>query len=113
MDWILNLIPGGSLTLIIGAIMAVLGALGIVSRKATIAERNRNKAKEAEAREKNIRDMADAAVAKPTGSVHDDPNNRDNRTQAPMSNFMDTGGVQRQKRQPGNRKRKSGTKRKA
>lgn len=98
LNTLLNLIPGGGLTVMVGALMAVLAAFGIVARKATVAERNRNLAQEAAAREKHLREMADAAAAKPTGSVSDDPNNRDNREKDTVHNLVDRGGIQRPKR---------------
>lgn len=78
MSW-LSFVPGGPLGVLVAAVFAVLGVLGYVARRATVAERNRNLAKEAVVREKRLRDIADAAAAKPVGSVLDDPNNRDNR----------------------------------
>lgn len=40
-------------------------------------ERNRNRAKDADAYEKHLKDIADAGNARPTGGVSDDPYNRD------------------------------------
>ena len=113
MDWILNLIPVGSLTAIGAAVVAGLGLLLGLFRMAKKAGRDEVIAKEAKAHEKNVQDILVAADARPTGSVLDDPNNRDNREATGVQNFMDTGDVQRQKGQSGNRKRKSGAKRKA
>lgn len=42
-------------------------------------ERNAQKAKEAKARDEEIARIKQAAGAKPSGSLSDDPNNRDNR----------------------------------
>ena len=83
MTWIVDLIPGGALTVIVAGVMAVLAAIGVVSRKATLAERNRNAAKEAEARAKNldqIKKSTDAANRiQPDVGELSDPRNRDNR----------------------------------
>lgn len=109
MNWLLNLIPGGSLTVLLGAIGAMLATIGVVWRKATVSERNRNLAKEAKAREKHIEEITAAASAKPTGSVRDDPDNRDNDgTKTPVHNVVDTGSIQRKSGQSGNRGRKPG-----
>lgn len=42
-------------------------------------ERNANRAKDADAYEKSLKDLAAAADARPVGSVSDDPRNRDTR----------------------------------
>jgi hypothetical protein len=79
MDWILNLIPGGGLTAIMAAVVAaILGAWGLFS-KIERSGVNKEKAKEAEARDKNLDKIKRAGDAKPVGGVSDDPNNRDNR----------------------------------
>lgn len=82
MMWLLDLIPGGGITALGVIFFAALGALGWVSRKSTVAERNRNKAKEAAARAKNLNDVDRARRARDnlkSGSELHDPNNRDNR----------------------------------
>lgn len=79
LDMLLNLIPGGGLTALIGGVVAVLAALGFVAKKAHDAGVNKEKVKEAEARARNLEKLKSAARARPTGSLHDDPNNRDNR----------------------------------
>ena len=59
---------------------AIIGALGFGLQQRSAgakAERNAQKAKEADAYAKHIQDISDAANARPSGSVHDDPNNRD------------------------------------
>ena len=64
----------------IGIMALVLAALGwgFQQRLAGAkAERNAQKAKEADSLEKHFQDIADAAGARPSGSVSDDPNNRD------------------------------------
>lgn len=78
MDWLRGLIPGGGITAAIGAVIAVLGlALGLF-KKAERSGYNKRVVEETKTREKNLKTIADAAGAKPTGSVHDDPHNRDN-----------------------------------
>ena len=77
MDWILNLIPGGGLTAILAGIVAVIGFLGTLLYGAKKAGVNQQKAKEAEARERNLDAIKRAAAAQPAGSTADDPNNRD------------------------------------
>ena len=65
---------------IIGIMALVLAALGwgFQQRLAGAkAERNKQKAKEADAYESHLKDIADAANARPSGSLSDDPNNRD------------------------------------
>lgn len=42
-------------------------------------ERNHQRAKDADAYEQHLKEIADAANARPTGSLSDDPRNRDNR----------------------------------
>lgn len=79
MDWLLNLIPGGSLTAILGGIVAVLGFLGTLLYGAKKAGVNQQKAKEADAYEKHLRDIQNAANARPGGLPDNDPNNRDSR----------------------------------
>lgn len=80
MDWILNLIPGGSLTAILGGVVVVAGIIWRVLAGAKQSGVDKQKAKEAEAREKNLDAIKRAADAKPTGSVLDDPNNLDRNT---------------------------------
>jgi len=79
MDWILSLIPGGSLTAILAAVFAGIAAIGTLLYKTKQAGVNQQKAKEAEARDRNLEALKRAANARPTGSLSDDINNRDNR----------------------------------
>lgn len=73
----LDLIPGGSLTAIAAAVVAaLLGAWRIYAAGQKAGE-DKQKAKEADARGKNLNRIRDAADAKPALSMHDDPNNRD------------------------------------
>lgn len=78
MDWILSLIPGGSLTAILASLFAVIGFLGTLVYGAKKAGVNQQKAKEAEQRERNLDAIKRAADAKPIGGVQSDPRNRDN-----------------------------------
>lgn len=79
MDWLLNLIPGGSLTVIIGGILAVIAAGWRLLAGAKKAGVNEQKAKEAKARAENLDRIKRAADVRPAGGVSDDPYNRDNR----------------------------------
>ena len=63
---------------IFAVLMAViLGAVAWSRRDARKDERNTQRAKEADAYEQSLKDLADAGNARPTGSVSDDPYNRD------------------------------------
>lgn len=79
MSGLLSLLTGGnSILLALGA--ALLLAIGswIHGRvSGAKAQQNADKAKEAEARDKNIEAIKRAAAAQPTGSVSDDPFNLD------------------------------------
>ena len=79
MDWLFNLIPGGGLSVLLGAVAAAITALLVLLKKSETAGVNKQKAKEAEARAKNLERLKDAQRARPSGSVLDDPNNRDKR----------------------------------
>ncbi len=79
MDAILKLIPGGSLTALIASVLGVLAFVSGLLYKTKQAGINQQKAKEAEARAKNLDRIKHAADAQPNGSVLDDPNNRDQR----------------------------------
>lgn len=60
----------------------ILGVLAVVAKiflSGKTAGKLEAKAKEAKAREENLKRIQAAANAKPTDSVHNDPNNRDNR----------------------------------
>lgn len=77
MDWLLSLIPGGA----VGAYAASAAVLATVVGTLLWAIRQGGKdsarAEEAERRERNLQKIKRAADARPHGSVHDDPNNRD------------------------------------
>lgn len=81
MTALLNLLTGGSLNLAVigGAIIAILGFFGTLLYKAKRSGVDQQKAKEADAYEKHLQEISDAAHARPAGSVLDDPNNRDSR----------------------------------
>ena len=79
MDFLLSLIPGGNLAVILTAIGAGLLALWRIVAGVRQSGVDKQKAKEAERRAENLDRIRDAADAKPAGSVHDDPNNRDRR----------------------------------
>ncbi len=64
--------------LAIGAgVIAALGAWAHGRVSGAKAQANADKAKEADAYEKHIQDISDAANARPVGGVESDPNNRD------------------------------------
>lgn len=77
-DSLLSLIPGGSLTAMAAAAVAVLIGVWRVFVAGQKSGEDRRKVKEAEARAKNLEDIKRAANAKPVGGVSDDPHNRDN-----------------------------------
>ena len=77
MNWLLDLIPGGGITAIIGGIVAALGLLFGLFKSVQKTGVDKQKAKEAEIRAKNLERIKDAAAARPAGSVLDDPHNRD------------------------------------
>lgn len=63
---------------IFAVLMAViLGVVAWLRRDARKDERNKLRAKEADAYEQSLKELADAADARPSGSVSDDPYNRD------------------------------------
>lgn len=78
MSAIIAFILSNPTVLAIGA--AIIGALGFgfqQRRAGASAERNAQKAKEADAYAKHLQDIQNAANARPSGSVLNDPNNRD------------------------------------
>lgn len=79
MDWLLNLIPGGSLTALAAAALATLLGAWRIFAAGKSAGVDKQKAKEAEARAEELERIKRASGARPAGSVLDDPNNRDNR----------------------------------
>lgn len=76
---LLSLIPGGSLTVLLGGIVAALLAIWKAFSTGKRAGRDQQRVKEAEARAKNLDRIRDAADARPAGDVSIDPRNRDNR----------------------------------
>ena len=85
MSWLLDLVPGGGLTVIAGAALAGLLALWRIIAGAKKAGRDEQLAKEAKARAKNLDDVrraqdAAAGVRPATPEqLLNDPHNRDNR----------------------------------
>lgn len=79
MDLLLSLLPGGPLTLLVGAVGGVALAMWRTYASGKSAGRNEQKVKEAEANAKHLQRVRDAANARPNDSVSNDPNNRDNR----------------------------------
>lgn len=81
MDWLLTFIPGGGFGALIGGLLAVVSGLLAIMFRAEKAGVNKQKVKEAEAREKNL-DKIKAAVdasgrVRPDDGLHNDPYNRD------------------------------------
>jgi len=79
--WLLSLFTGSNtiIAALVGAVALAIGSYVKGRLAGAKAERNANRAKEADAYEQHIKEIADAANARPSGSVSDDPNNRDNR----------------------------------
>ncbi len=67
--------PDGILYALLAAIVAAFA--WSIRRGGRLAERNAQKAKELDAYEKHLKDIADASNARPSGSVSDNPYNRD------------------------------------
>jgi hypothetical protein len=61
----------------LGVVIAILAAWLKGRLSGAKAERNAQKAKEADAYEQHLKDLAAAATARPSGGLSDDPNNRD------------------------------------
>lgn len=78
-ETLLNLVPGGTLGAIVGAVGFVLAVLGVIVRKVYKAGQDNQIAKGAKEDAKVIKRIRDAADARPTDSLSNDPNNRDNR----------------------------------
>lgn len=82
MDWLLSLIPGGGITAAIGGIVAALGLLFGLFKTVQKTGVDKQKAKEAEARAKNLEALKRAAdagigIRPDDGGVLTDPRNRD------------------------------------
>lgn len=82
-NWLMNLIPGGWLTVIAGSAIALLGVLWRMLAGAKKAGRDEQLAKEAKARAKNLEDVkraqdAAARVSNDPADELSDPHNRDN-----------------------------------
>lgn len=79
LDALLSLIPGGNLTVILAAVGAGLLALWRIFAGVKQSGVDKQKAKEAEARAKNLDRIRRAADARPDPDIVSDPRNRDNR----------------------------------
>lgn len=79
MDALLNLLPGGSLTVVAAAVIAAVLSLFKAYSAGRSDAAAKQRLKEAEAHAKEMERVARAALARPAGRVSDDPNNRDNR----------------------------------
>lgn len=77
-DWLLSFVGIGKTGFLVGAAVAIIGGLGYIIRTIKKAGVNEQKAKEADAYEKHLNEIARSAAARPRGSVHGDPYNRDN-----------------------------------
>lgn len=64
MDWLLSLLPGGSLTAILGAVLAGIAALSALIFGARKAGRDAQRAKEADAYAKHLEEIAGAHNAR-------------------------------------------------
>ena len=79
MTWLLSLFTGSN-SIIAALVASAALALGsyVKGRLAGAkAERNANRAKEADAYEQHLKELADAANARPSGDIVSDPRNRD------------------------------------
>lgn len=79
LDALLSLIPGGALTAIAAAVVSALGGAFALYRSGKKAGRNEQKVKEADSYERHLKEISDAANARPSGGVQSDPYNRDRR----------------------------------
>lgn len=79
MDAILNLLPGGGLTALLGGVAFIMTALGMALFGARQAGKDAEKAKEAKRRDQDLERIKRASSARPVGGVLDDLNNRDTR----------------------------------
>lgn len=77
LEFILNLIPGGGVTALVGVIFATLAAVFGIHRAGRKVEEANQKVKEAKARAENFERIRMAGAAKPTGDILSDPRNRD------------------------------------
>lgn len=75
----MSLLPGGELTLWGGLAAAVLAGLAYLFNRVKQSGIDAQKAKEAKARDDEIARIKRASNASPSGSLSNDPNNRDNR----------------------------------
>lgn len=73
LSWLTSKVAG-----IAGAVGAILLAVGAIFLKGQQAGVDKQKAKEAAAREEELDRIKHASTVKPIGGVSDDPNNRDN-----------------------------------
>ena len=76
-SWLLTELAGKT-GLIVAGVTLILGAIGTMLGYARKAGKDAQKVKEADAYEKHLQDIQNAAAARPSGSVSNDPNNRDN-----------------------------------
>ena len=74
---ILTFLSTGKMALIVGGVLAGLTVIWRVLAGVKKSGVDQQKAKEAEARERNLEAIKRAAGARPAGSVLNDPNNRD------------------------------------
>lgn len=75
---ILTFLSTGKMALIVAGVVAGLGVIWRVLAGVKKSGVDQQKAKEAEARERNLDAIKRAADAKPIGGVQSDPRNRDN-----------------------------------
>jgi hypothetical protein len=78
MDWLINLIPGGTVTAVVSAIISLVGGLIYFWRQAFKSGSDRKEVEHAKANRANLERIKRADRARPVGGVSDDPDNRDN-----------------------------------
>lgn len=78
MSWLMGLIPGGELTIWASLATALFAVAAYLFKSIRQSGVDAQKVKEAKAREYEIERIKRAAGTKPSDSVSDDPNNRDN-----------------------------------
>ena len=79
MDFLLNLIPGGQLTVLVGLFTVIVGFFARFIYLLRKSGADAQKVKQADAFEEHLKEIERAANARPVGDVSSDPRNRDNR----------------------------------
>lgn len=79
MDALLNLLPGGPLSILAAAVAGVILTIWRTYRSGKKAGANEQKLEEAKRDAQHLERVRTAAGAQPAGSVQSDPYNRDNK----------------------------------